>query len=194
MFDLERGDNMKVGIVSSRFQILNLKHIEYILAAKMRCKRLYIGIEMPDTIYIAQLDQVARYTWEKENPLTYTERHEMLCQALLEFGMDKSEFDIIPFPIHYPDYLLQYMPNNATYFLGISTESDRQKKETLEKLELKSEVLWERDKENQGVTEQEVLDMIMNNRKWEQYVPKTTAKYMKKEKLVSKIKDLVVES
>lgn len=185
---------MKVGIVSSRFQALHLKHIEYILAAKMRCKRLYIGIEMPDTIYTAQLDQVAKYTWEKENPLTYIERHEMLCQALLEFGMEKADFDIIPFPIHYPDYLLQYTPKNATYFLGISTEADRQKKKILEKLDLKLEVLWEKDTQSQGITEEEVLDMIMNDGKWEQHVPKSTAKYMKKEKLVSKIKDLAVES
>ena len=32
------------GLVYGRFQILHLKHVEYILAAKMRCKRLYIGI------------------------------------------------------------------------------------------------------------------------------------------------------
>ena len=32
------------GVVNARFQIPHLKHIEYILAAKMRCQKLYIGI------------------------------------------------------------------------------------------------------------------------------------------------------
>jgi Nicotinamide mononucleotide adenylyltransferase len=185
---------MKVGIVSGRFQTLHLKHIEYILAAKMRCERLYIGIEMPDEVYIAQLDDEAKCEWKRENPLTYIERHEMLCQALLEFGMEKTEFDIIPFPVHYPEYVLQYVPQGAIYFLGISTQADRHKRRTLEKLGVKFEILWNRGKEQRGITEQEVLDMIINDGEWEQHVPKSTVKYMKKEKLVSKIKDLAIES
>ena len=185
---------MKVGIVSSRFQTLHLKHIEYILAAKMRCERLYIGIEMPDDVYVAQLDEDARCAWKRENPLTYIERHEMLCQALLEFGMEKTEFDIIPFPVDYPEHVLQYVPQSAIYFIGLSTQSDRQKRRILEKLGMKVEILWKRDKEQRGITEKEVLDMIVNDGRWEQHVPKSTARYMKKEKLVLKIKDLAVES
>ena len=28
-----------IGVVNGRFQVLNLKHMEYILAAKMRCQK-----------------------------------------------------------------------------------------------------------------------------------------------------------
>jgi len=185
---------MKVGVVSSRFQILHLKHIEYILAAKMRCERLYIGIEMPDQIYTEQLDEEEKEKFNVDNPLTYIERHEMLCQALLEFGMEKEEFDIIPFPIQHSEYLSQYTPHEITYFLGISTEADRHKKTVLEKLDLRLETLWERDEDKQSITEKDVLDMIINDGKWESLVPKSTVKYMKKVKLISKIKDLAVES
>ena len=42
------------GVVYGRFQILHLKHMEYLLAAKMRCRRLYVGITHPDiTAYAA---------------------------------------------------------------------------------------------------------------------------------------------
>ena len=203
---------MKVGIVSSRFQILHLKHIEYILAAKMRCERLYIGIEEPDNIYIEQLHEEqlseeqlygerihkeelsVKPKWNLENPLTYIERHEMLSQALLEFGMEKTEFDILPFPIHHAEYVLQYVPQKATYFLGVSTSADRQKRRTLKKLNIKTEVLWERDSSTRGITEKEVLDMVINDEKWEKQLPKSTVKYMKQRKLIQKIKDLAVES
>ena len=37
----------ETGVIHGRFQILHLKHMEYILAAKMRCKKLYIGITNP---------------------------------------------------------------------------------------------------------------------------------------------------
>jgi len=183
---------MKIGMVSGRFQILHLKHIEYILAAKMRCKRLYIGIEAPDHIYREQLDEREQRQFDLENPLTYIERYEMICQALLEFGVKKAEFDIVPFPVRYPEYIMQYFPKEAIYFLGISTQVDRQKRRTFTKLGLNFEVLWEREKNDRDITEREVLDRIINDGDWEEYVPKSTVKYMKKEKLIQKIKDLAV--
>ena len=35
---------IETGVVNGRFQVLHLKHMEYILAAKMRCRKLYIGL------------------------------------------------------------------------------------------------------------------------------------------------------
>ncbi|WP_199413554.1 hypothetical protein [Coprococcus sp. AF21-14LB] len=43
-----------VGVIHGRFQILHLKHMEYLLAAKMRCKKLYVGISNPDDSYIKE--------------------------------------------------------------------------------------------------------------------------------------------
>ena len=42
------------GIVYGRFQILHFKHLEYFLAAKMRCRKLYIGIMVPDSSYLEE--------------------------------------------------------------------------------------------------------------------------------------------
>ena len=38
----------EIGVIHARFQVLHLKQLELILAAKMRCKKLYIGISHPD--------------------------------------------------------------------------------------------------------------------------------------------------
>lgn len=42
------------GVVNARFQVLHLKHMEYLLAAKMRCQKLYIGITNPDPSYVRE--------------------------------------------------------------------------------------------------------------------------------------------
>lgn len=42
---------VELGVVRGRFQVFHLKHLEYVLAAKMRCRKLLIGIEEPDRIF-----------------------------------------------------------------------------------------------------------------------------------------------
>ena len=42
---------IETGVINGRFQVLHLKHMEYILAAKMRCNKLYIGISNPDNMH-----------------------------------------------------------------------------------------------------------------------------------------------
>ena len=41
------------GVIHGRFQMFHLKHLEYVLAAKMHCKKLYIGITHPDNTFTA---------------------------------------------------------------------------------------------------------------------------------------------
>ena len=50
------------GMAHGRFQVLHLKHMEYLLAAKMRCKKLYIGITYPGLS--RQFCSV--YTWDNK--------------------------------------------------------------------------------------------------------------------------------
>ena len=66
------------GLVYGRFQILHLKHVEYILAAKMRCKRLYIGIAMSDDLHVSGGEEDNYRVRRSANPLTYIERFEKL--------------------------------------------------------------------------------------------------------------------
>ena len=60
-----------VGVIHGRFQILHLKHMEYLLAAKMRCKKLYVGISNPDDSYIKDSENDKKRSKKTANPLTY---------------------------------------------------------------------------------------------------------------------------
>ena len=120
------------GVIHGRFQVLHLKHMEYLLAAKMRCRLLYVGITHPDiSAYPATSPLDTHGTFQKDNPLTYIERYEMLRDSLLEFGVKREEFEIIPFPVSRPDILKQYAPGDAVYYMSICGEWDREKYEIL---------------------------------------------------------------
>ncbi|MDL2295757.1 nicotinate-nucleotide adenylyltransferase [Lachnospiraceae bacterium OttesenSCG-928-E19] len=190
---------IKIGVVQARFQIPHLKEMEYILAAKMRCERLFIGITYPDnqSLKLEELEEEEREEKKKEfqrnNPLTYYERYEMIMMALEEFGAAKDEFEIIPFPIDKPEYILQYAPEDATYFIAICDDEDQRYKRTLEGLGLNTEVLWRRTLKEKGVTGSEIREKIRDGKRWKQLVPKTTHTFMKKNKIDKRIKDLDLE-
>ena len=70
------------GVVNARFQIPHLKHIEYVLAAKMRCRKLYIGITNPDPSCVMESVNDEIRSTPAANPLTYLERYEMIRGAM----------------------------------------------------------------------------------------------------------------
>ncbi len=178
------------GVIHGRFQIMHLKHMEYILAAKMRCKKLYIGITHPDIVSFAGVSELDVHgVTRRDNPLTYFERYEMIYEALLDFGVRREEFDIIPFPISRPELLPQYIPKEAVYYMSICSEWDEEKKRLLDDLGLKTEVLWERTEEERGITGTRIRQLIAENGKWEQYVPKTVIEYVKKHGIAGRIQD-----
>ena len=63
----------KTGVVNGRFQVLHLKHMEYILAAKMRCRKLYIGLTNPDSLHTRESVNDENRSARSANPLTYFE-------------------------------------------------------------------------------------------------------------------------
>ncbi len=176
------------GVVNARFQVLHLKHMEYILAAKMRCEKLYIGITSPDNLHLGDtVNDPARGT-QAANPLTYFERFEMIRGAMAEFGVGEDEYDILPFPINTPECLLQYMPPDATYYLGICGEWDEEKLKVLRSLGLKTEILWRRTREEVGITGTQVRQLIATDQEWKELVPKSVYQYIKENHLDERIK------
>lgn len=107
------------GVVNGRFQVLHLKHMEYILAAKMRCQKLYIGLTNPDGRLTGDSVNDENRSTKAANPLSYFERYEMICAAMREFNVPDQEYAILPFPINFPEYISNYMPKEATYFMGL---------------------------------------------------------------------------
>lgn len=67
----------EIGVVNGRFQVLHFKHMEYILAAKMRCKKLFIGLTNPDSLHTRDSVNDTNRSAKSANPLTYYERYEM---------------------------------------------------------------------------------------------------------------------
>ena len=63
------------------------------------------------------------------NPLTYFERLEMIRDTLLDFKVPREDFEIVPFPVENPEFLLQYVPEEAVCFMGICDEKTRKNEE-----------------------------------------------------------------
>lgn len=179
------------GVVHGRFQGLHLKHMEYLLAAKMRCRLLYVGITHPDIFACPAASPLDVHgTLVRDNPLAYIERYEMIRDSLLEFGVKREEFEIIPFPVDRPDVLAQYAPADAVYYMSICGEWDREKEKILSSLGLKTEILWERDTEEKGITGTELRALIAGDGSWRQYMPKAAAEYLTEHGLDERIKNL----
>ena len=179
------------GVVHGRFQGLHLKHMEYLLAAKMRCRLLYVGITHPGIFACSAASPLDVHgTLVRDNPLAYIERYEMIRDSLLEFGVKREEFEIIPFPVDRPDVLAQYAPADAVYYMSICGEWDREKEKILSSLGLKTEILWERDPEEKGITGTELRALIAGDGSWRQYMPKAAAEYLTEHGLDEHIKNL----
>lgn len=179
------------GMINGRFQVFHLKHMEYLLAAKMRCKLLYIGITHPDiSAYAATSANDLHGTLKRDNPMTYMERYEMIKEALLEFGVKREEFEIVPFPISCVDVLPQYLPEHVTHFMSICGPWDKEKCEILRNQGLDVEILWQRYGEERGITGKEIRDLIADDQEWRQYVPKSVAEYMESRKIDKRIRRL----
>ena len=180
----------RIGVVNGRFQVLHLKHMEYILAAKMRCQKLYIGITNPDMLHAkSSVYDINRGT-KAGNPLSYRERCEMIRGALKEFGVPEAQYEIIPFPISYPEYITQYAPEEAVYYVGICDEWDREKYRILNDLGLKIHVLWEKEAENKGMSGSVIRNLIATDQEWAKYVPKSVYAYMKEHELDKRVRRL----
>ena len=54
---------------------------------------------------------------QSSNPFTYFERYLMIRDSMLDAGINRGEFEIIPFPINYPERIKYYAPLNARYFI-----------------------------------------------------------------------------
>ena len=179
------------GVVFGRFQVLHNKHMEYLLAAKMRCKKLYIGITHQDIMMFAATSHLdVNGGTKRDNPMTYLERLEMIQKAVENFGIKKEDYEIVPFPITHPELILQYAPEDATYFMSIKDEWDEQKKQFLEQLGLKVEVLMNKKPEEAGISAAEIRKLMTEEKEWRQHVPIPVYEYIQKHEIDKRIRNL----
>jgi nicotinamide-nucleotide adenylyltransferase/phosphinothricin biosynthesis protein PhpF len=168
----------KVGVIHGRFQMLHIGHMEYLLAGKKRCKYLLIGIANPDVSLTKFSNANPHRSVAASNPLTYLERLQMISGAMLEAGVKRSEFDIVPFPINYPDLLFNYVPRNAKYYMTIYDEWSMEKLSSLKALGYNIDIMWTRTNADKITSGTEVRNLITTNKPWEHLVPKSVCKYI----------------
>lgn len=181
---------VETGVVNGRFQVLHLKHMEYLLAAKMRCRKLYIGLTNPDSTYVTETVNDENRSAKSANPLTYYERCQMIRGALREFNVPELEYEFIPFPINRPEYILQYAPKDAVYYMGLCDEWDEEKLKILRSLGLETEILWRRTPEEKGVTASWIRSCIATDEEWAHLVPRSVYEYLTYQGLDQRIKRL----
>lgn len=166
----------KIGAVCGRFQIFHLEHLQYVLAAKEKCEHLIVGITSPDSsVSPAEAADTNRGTAEA-NPCTYYERMKMVEAVLLEAGIPREDFDIVPFPIGRPELIRFYIPDNTPIFVTILDAWGHCKTDRLKDFGYPVEVLWaDRPK---GISSTMIRKAMMAGEAWKQFVPNATYEFV----------------
>ena len=179
-----------LGAVHGRFQMLHLGHMEYILEGKKRCQHLIVGITNPDSIYTRYSESNPHRSAIEANPLTYYERLEMIRGALLEAGVPRKEFTIVPFPIAAYEHLLSYIPIEAKHYLTLYDDWSLEKEWRLKELGCEIEILWRRSNEDKITSGTSLRQKIANGEPWQDLVPPYVYEYTTKRGIDERIKKL----
>ena len=179
-----------IGVIHGRFQVLHNDHIKYLMAGKELCDYLVVGITNPDPSLTKDSDTNPHRSTPLANPLTYYERYVMTQAALLEHGLNLSQFSIVPLPINVPELIKYYVPLDAIFFLTIYDDWGHQKKKYFQSLGLKIHVLWEVTLENKGLSSSDIRDSMVKDESWEEFVPSSVAKLMKEWDIAQRLKKI----
>lgn len=180
---------VEVGVIHGRFQGLHFGHMEYLLEAKKRCNFLIIGITNPDPGLTKDNTADLKRSKPEENPFTYFERFIMLRDEMIESGIERSEFEIVPFPINLPELIKYYVPMDALFFITIYDDWGNHKLNTFEKLGVETDLMWTRTSEERFTTGKYVRKLIAMNEPWEHLLPSSVVTFIKNNKLDLRIKE-----
>ena len=164
----------EVGVVSGRFQVLHIGHIEYLLSGKSKCKYLIVGVTNPDESLTAFSPENPHRSSPFANPLTYYERIRMIEGAMLEKGISRKEFDIVPFPINFPNLIFNYVPKKAKHYMTIYDDWGHEKKRILESLSCLVIITDEK----KIASSSKIRNLIASNEPWKHLVPEYVYKYI----------------
>jgi cytidyltransferase-like protein len=167
----------KVGVAHGRFQPLHVGHLEYLLAAAAACDVLLVGITNPDPWQTAFEPTDPARGEAAANPFTFYERHLMVEGALLDNGIARSRFRVVPFPHSFPERLTHYVPPGALMLMTVYDEWGESKLERFRRVGFEVEVLWRRtEKVTSGTA---IREAICAGRPWEDLVPAATARVIR---------------
>lgn len=175
----------KYGIAIGRFQLFHNDHLKYLLASKQCCDILIVGITSPDDSYLIREDADPHRCNRESNPFSFFERMEMISSVLIDNEISNDQFRIVPFPIEKPELIRCYVPLDATAYITIYDQWGKEKRNRLEKIGFKVDVLWETTEK--GLSATEVRQYVRKNTSWEEFVPKPVYDYIKEHNLEKRI-------
>jgi cytidyltransferase-like protein len=104
-------------MVHGRFQPFHAGHLEYLVAAAARCRRLAVGITNPEGFPTRlEPDDPERHLPES-NPFTYAERRRMVEAAAAAAGV--GPVDVVPVPITEPELWADHVPAGAVQYVRV---------------------------------------------------------------------------
>ena len=167
----------EVGAIHGRFQPLHIGHMEYLLAGKELCDTLVIGITNPDPWQMKQEETDSTRGTTEANPCTFYERYLMVEGAMVDAGVSREKFRIVPFPHSYPERLKYYSPADAVYFLSIYDSWGEAKLQRFRDLGLQVHVLWRR--EEKVTSGGKIRQCLLDSSGWERWVPEATVRIVR---------------
>lgn len=181
-----------IAVVMGRFQPLHIGHLyDYILEAwkSSKCDYLLVGITNSDRMHTKVSESDPRRSLPENNPLSFIDRLEMIKRAILDEGIKLNQFDIIPFPINFPEELKKFAPEGATYYLTIFDEWGDEKEEILRSVYggENVKVLYRKPRNEKRITATEVRQNIREGKEWKSLVPRAISTFIEENDLINRI-------
>jgi nicotinamide mononucleotide adenylyltransferase len=112
----------------------------------------------------------------------------MVKNTLVEQGIPFNEYDIIPFPINFPEYIKYYVPLESTFYITIYGDWGRAKQRILqEELGVTVEVLEEGPFELKKAEGTKIRKLMKTEDDWQRFVPPAVRKYIQENNLTEKV-------
>lgn len=134
---------MSVGCIHGRFQPFHNGHFEYLLAAYQRCEKLIVGITQYDP-EVTDAGSPAHRMDRHENPFSYWERMRIIRAVIDRSGLPPSKIEIVPFPIHAPQKVRNFVDPNCIMFTTVYDAWNIQKIRRLREQGFEVCILWRR--------------------------------------------------
>ena len=180
---------IKLGFIHGRFQLFHNDHLNYALLAKEQCEKLIVGITSPENATLIREEVDPPRSEAASNPFTYYERYNMIKLALLEAGVKREDFEIVPYPIERPEILYNYVPLHATSFFTIYDKWGYEKLHRLSELGYGTVVLF--DNREKKMCSTEIREKIVADEDWKQMVPNAVYEYILENGLTEKVKQIL---
>ena len=181
---------VELGFIHGRFQLFHNDHLKYALAAKEHCKKLIVGITSPENATLIREEVDPHRSISSANPFTFYERFNMIKLALLEAGLKREDFEIVPYPIERPEILYNYVPLSATSFFTIYDKWGYEKLNRLKSLGYGTIVLH--DDREKMMCSTDIRQMILEDKDWSSLVPNAVYQYVVENNLTEKVKQMML--